>query len=216
MTHLLINIFKHIQNPCMQVTVTQESAGSTPCFPRNEEARVKFDSYVGVMEDLSSGHSAYMEKLWQLMQVCTNQNTVIDVMNNVFIPLIQVTVTSRNQAEAEEGRTLQELATTCHTPDPQALPPNCSESTRVLAALLSFVLQGQIAGQPVTAATCAESFGCDATTLEQLTTGKRASGKGGKGTKRKSSSTGGQKGSLKKKAKLTKPKDDDDDDEEDN
>ena len=166
------------------------------------------------MKDLSSGHSAYMEKLGQLMQVCTNQNTVIDVMNNVFIPLIQVMITSRSRAETEEGKTLQELAMTYHTPDPQTLPPNCSESTRVLAALLSFVLQGQIAGQPATAATCAESFGCDATTLEQLTTGEKASGKGGKGTKRKSSSTGGQKGSPKKKAKPTKPKDDDNDEED--
>ena len=162
----LVNIFKHIQNPCMQVTATQESAASTPHFPRDEEARTKFDNFIVAMEELSSGYSIYMEKLWQLMQVCTNQNAVLDVMNNVSIPPIQVTVTSRSQTEVEEGRTLQELAMTCHTPDPQALPPNCSESTRVLAALVSFVLQRQIAGQPTTAATCAESFGCDATTME--------------------------------------------------
>ena len=55
-------------------------------------------------------------------------------MNNVFIPPIQVTVTSRAQAEAAGGKPLQEMATTCHTPNPQTLPPECSESTRVLAA----------------------------------------------------------------------------------
>ena len=94
-----------------------------------------------------------MEKLWQVQQVCTNQNTVNYLMNNVFIPPIQVTVTSRNEAEAKEGKTLQVLVTSCHMPDPQALPQNCSESTRVLAALVSFVLQRQIAGQPATAVT---------------------------------------------------------------
>ena len=76
----------------MQVTATQESAASTPRFPRNEEARTKFDNFVVAMEELSSGHIIYMEKLWQLMQVCTNQNAVLDVMNNVSIPPIQVTV----------------------------------------------------------------------------------------------------------------------------
>ena len=211
----IVNILKHIQNPCMQVMATQESAASTPRFPRDEEARTKLDNYVGIMEELAMGHSVYMEKLWQLMQVCTNHNAVIDAMNNVFIPPIQVTVTSRNQAEAEGGKPLQELATARHTPDPQALPPNCSESTRVLAALVSFVLQRQIAGQRATAGTCAEAFGCDATTMERLVTGKKASGKGGKGTKRKSSSTSGQKGSTKKKAKTKGPKVEDDEEDDD-
>ena len=163
---MIVNIFKHIQNPCIQVTATQENAVSTPCFPRDEEARTKLDNYVGVMEELAMGHSVYMEKLWHLMQVCANHNAVIDIMNNVFLPPIQVTITSRDQAEAEGGKPLQELATTHHTPDPQALPLSCSESMRVLAALVSFVLQRQITGQTATAAKCAEAFGCDATTLE--------------------------------------------------
>ena len=94
-----------------------------------------------------------------------------------------MTVTSRDQAEAEGGKPIQELATARHTPDPQALPPNCSESTRVMTALLSFVLQRQITGQRATAAMCAEAFGCDATIMKCLATGKKASGKGGKGTK---------------------------------
>ena len=52
----------------MQVTATQESTASTPHFLRDEEAIIKFNKYVGVMEELSMGHSIYMEKLWQLMQ----------------------------------------------------------------------------------------------------------------------------------------------------
>ena len=43
-----VNILNHIQNPCrMQVTAMQEHAASTPRFPRNEEATVKFDQYAG-------------------------------------------------------------------------------------------------------------------------------------------------------------------------
>ena len=122
-----VNIINHVQNPCMQVTATPENAEARPHFPRDEAARDRFDDYIVAMDDLASGHSAYMEKLWQLQQECSNQNTVLDLMNNVFIPPIQVTVTSRKRAEAEEGKTFQELATSCHTPDPQALPPNCSK-----------------------------------------------------------------------------------------
>ena len=143
----LVNILKHLQNPCMQVTVTRENEASAPHFPRNEEAIGRFDVYVGTMEELALKHSTYMEKLWQLMQLCTTPNVVINVMNNIFIPPIQVTITSRAQAEAAGGKPLQEMAMTRHTPNPQALPPECSESTRVLAALLSFVLQSQITGQ---------------------------------------------------------------------
>ena len=169
----IVNILNHIQNPCMEVTATQEHAASTPRFPRNEEAAVKFDQYVGTMEDLAMRHSTYMEKLRQQMQLCTTHNAVTDVMNNVFIPPLQVTVTSRTQAEAAGGKSLQELATTCHTPNPQALPPECSESTRMLAALLSFVLQSRITGQQATAAMCAETFKCNATIMNDWPQGKR-------------------------------------------
>ena len=148
----IVNILKHVQNPCIQVMATQEKAAATPCFPRNEEAAVKFDRYIRTMEELAMRHSVYMEKLWQVMQVCTTHNAVMDVMNNVFIPPIQVTMTSRNQAETAEGKPIQELAIARHIPDPQALTQGCSESTQMLAALLSFVLQGQITGQQATAA----------------------------------------------------------------
>ena len=207
----LVTILKHLQNPCMQVTATQEHTAATPRFPRNKEAIVKFDDYVRMMEELAMRHSSYMEKLWQLMQLCTTKNAAIDVMNNVFIPPIQVTVTSRAQAEAAGGKPLQEMATTCHTPNPQSLPPECSESTRMLAALLSFVLQSRITGQQATAATCAENFKCDVTIMERLVTGKKASGKGGRRTKRKSSLMSGQKSSTGKKAKILKVKKEHDD-----
>ena len=197
------------------MTATQEKVASTPCFPRNEEAAVKFNCYIGTMEDLAMRHSTYMEKLWQVMQVCTTHNAVMDVMNNVFIPPIQVTMTSRNQAEAAEGKPLQELAIARHTPDPQALRQGCSESTRVLAALLSFVLQGQIAGQQATAAECATAFQCDANIMNQLATGKKTSGKGGRGTKQKSSSASGTRSSTRKKVKTSGPKEEDDDEEDD-
>ena len=126
-----------------------------------------------------------------------------------------MTVTSRDQAEAVEGKPLQELAIARHTPDPQALPKDCSESTRVLTAFLSFVLQRQITGQQATAGTCVEAFECDVTLMEHLATGKKASGKGGKETKRKSSSTSGQKSSKGKKAKTSGPKVEDDNEEDD-
>ena len=160
-------------------------------------------------------HSVYMEKLWQVMQVCTTHNAVMDVMNNVFIPPIQVTVTSRNQAEAAEGKPIQELVIACHIPDPQALTQGCSKSTRMLAALLSFVLQRQITGQQATAAECAAAFQCDANIMKQLATGKKTSGKGGRGTKWKSSSASGTRSSMRKKAKTSEPKAEEDDDEED-
>ena len=133
----IVNILKHIQNPCIQVTATQEKLAYKPCFPRNEETVVAFDNYVGAMEDLAAKHSVYMEELWQVMQVATTHNATLTVMNNVFIPPIQVTVTSRDHTEATEGKPIQELVAAHHLPDPQALPPSCTESTRVLAALLS-------------------------------------------------------------------------------
>ena len=52
------------------------------------------------------------------------------------------------------------------------------------------------------------------TLMERLATGKKASGKGGKGTKRKSSSTSGQKSNKGKKAKTSGPKVEDDDEED--
>ena len=165
------------------------------------------------MEDLAAKHSVYMEELWQVMQVATTHNATLTVMNNVFIPPIQVTETSRSHAEAAEGKPIQDLVTAQHMPDPQALPPNCTESTRVLAALLSFVLQREV-GQRATAAECAAAFQCDADIMMQVTTGKKTKGKGGKGTKRKSSAASGSRTSPRKKAKQSEPKEEDDDGED--
>ena len=150
------------------------------------------------------------------MQIATTQNSTLTVMNNVSIPPIRVTVTPRNRVETTEGRPIQELAATRHIPDPQALPPNCTESTRVLAALLSFVLQRQIGGQQATAAECATTFQCNTNIMDQVTTGKKTKGKGGRGTKRKTSTARGSRSSPRKKAKLPETKTEDDDDEEDN
>ena len=55
---------------------------------------------------------------------------------------------------------------------------------------------------------------CDVTIVDRLATGKKASGKGGKGTNRKSSSTSGPKSSTKKKARTSRPKDDDDEEDD--
>ena len=211
----IVNILKHIQNPCIQVTATQEKLAYQPCFPRDEDAVVAFDDYVRAMEDLAAKHSTYMEELWQVMQVATTHNATLTVMNNVFIPPIQVTVTSRSHTEATEGKPIQELVTARHLPDPQALPPSCTESTRVLAALSSFVLQREVGGQWVTAAECTTAFKCDADIMRQVTTGKKMKGKGGKGTKRKTSATSGSRTSPRKKAKTEEQKEEDDDEDND-
>ena len=104
---------------------------------------------------------------------------------------------------------------TCHVPDPQALPPNCTESTRVLAALLCFVLQRQIGGQQATAAECATTFQCDTNIMNQVTTGRKTKGKGGRGTKRKTSTASGSRSSPRKKAKTTGLKTEDEKEEDD-
>ena len=49
----IVNILKHVQNPCIQVIAIQEKTAAIPCFPRNEEAAVKFDHYIGTMEELA-------------------------------------------------------------------------------------------------------------------------------------------------------------------
>ena len=167
----IVNILKHIQNPCIQVTAMQEKVAYQPCFPRHEDAVVAFDNYVT--------HTGYRDL----------------------------------HAEAAEGKPIRDLVVARHMPDPQALPPNCTESTRVLAALLSFVLQREV-GQRATAAECATAFQCDADIMMQVTTGKRTKGKGGKGTKRKSSAASGSRTSPRKKAKQSEPKEEDDDNDD--
>ena len=204
----LVNILNHIQNPCMQVTAVPEAMEArAPCFLKDPVVTDKFDELLVALEDLGESHSTYMEKLWLLLQQCTDMNTVCNVMNNVFIPPIQVTVTSRSAEEAKERKSLQELAASRHVPDPKRLPAQCSESTRVLAAFAYFVLLRQISGQPATAATCAEVYSCNIATLEQLIMGKAQGGKGGKGGKgkRKSSTKGGPE---EKKAKGDEEDDD--------
>ena len=46
----IVNILKHVQNPCIQVTATQEKLAYTPCYPKGEEASVPLSNYIGAME----------------------------------------------------------------------------------------------------------------------------------------------------------------------
>ena len=180
----IVNILKNNPESLHSGDGDAGGAGIRTMFPQKRgSAVVTFDNYIGAMEDLGAKHSTYMEELWQVMQVATTHNRALTVMNNVFIPPIQVTVTSRNHAEAAEGKPIQELATAWHVPDPQALPPNCTESTRVLAALLNFVLQREM-GQRVTAAECATAFKCDADIMRQVV------GPGGKRERRRRAKEG--------------------------
>ena len=168
-----VNIIKHVQNPCVQVAAEAErSEARAPQLPRGKAAKDVLTEYYEAAEDLATIHGCYMEKLWQLQMQCSDQNAFLNVTNHVYIPNVQVTVPSRSQEEAAEGRIFQQLATARQVPDHNKLPASCSGSTRTLAALVHFILFRQISGQTVTVANCARDFKCDATILEQLTTGK--------------------------------------------
>ena len=206
----LMNIIKHVQCPCVQVTAEAEKLEARlPQFPKGKAAKRALSDYYEMTWDLANNYGAYMEKLGHLQEQCSDQNVFLNVTNHVYIPNIQVTVMSRHHEETAEGRTFQQLATTRNTPNHNRLPASCSGSTLTLVALVHFVLFRQISGQVATVAECARDFKCDATVLEQITTGKTVGDKQSKGPahKRKSSKTG------EKSAKKTKCDDNDDDDE---
>ena len=206
-----VNIIKHVQNPCVQVTAEADSSEvRTPQFLKLKEAKEALSGYYEVVEDLTNNHASYMEKLWQLQGQCTDQNIFLDVTNQVYIPAVQVTVTSRHQEETAEGKTFQQLAASRHTPNPEKLPTSCLGSTRTLAALVYFILFRQVSGEPATVAECTRDFKCDATMLEQLTTGKTDGDKQSKGPKSKRKSS-----RLSKKAAKKAKRDDDNEEEDD-
>ena len=120
-----------------------------------------------------------MQKTREIQEVVDDDDIFLDIIRQVQLLAVQVMVRMRSEEEKLQGKTYQEPSMTQHLPNYKKLPPNVTDATRTIAALMYYALHKQLTGKARSQQVCSNDFGCKTTPFKRLVTGKKQPG--GKG-----------------------------------
>ena len=87
-----------------------------------------------------------------------DKSVLLDIIKQVQLPAVQVTIGTIEELEKLEGKTYRELTLLCHLPNFRCIYPNATEQTRTMAAFIYFILYEQITGLRPSQTGCAAEF----------------------------------------------------------
>ena len=106
----------------------------------------------------------------------TVKSVFLDIIKQVQLPAVQVSIRTVEELEQLEGKTYRELTLLHHLPNFRRIYPNATEQTRTMAAFIYYVLYEKITGLRPSQTGCAAEFRCGTTPFKRLITGKRQPG----------------------------------------
>ena len=109
-----------------------------------------------------------------------DKSVFLDIIKQVQLPAVQVSIRTVEEMEKLEGKTYRELTLLHHLPNFRRIYPNATEQTRTMAAFIYYVLYEQITSLRPFQTGCAAKFRCITTLFKRLTTGKRQPGRPGR------------------------------------
>ena len=121
-----------------------------------------------------------MESTRVLESKLENKDLFLDIIRQVQLPAVQVTVRTQEQEEILEGKRYQELTLLQHLPNYKRIYSNATDQTRTMAAFIYYVLHDQMTGIQKSQTGCSEEFKCRTTPFKHLVTGKKQPGGPGK------------------------------------
>ena len=105
-----------------------------------------------------------------------DKSVFLDIIKQVQLPAVQVSIRTVEELEQLEGKTYRELRLLHHLPNFRRIYPNAREQTRTMAAFIYYVLYKRITGLRPSQTGCAGKFRCGMTPFKRLITGKRQPG----------------------------------------
>ena len=84
-----------------------------------------------------------------------NKAVFLDIIKQVQLPVVQVSVRTVEEIEALEGKTYRDLTLSQHLPDYRKIYPNAPEQTRTMAAFMYYILFEAITGLQKSQTGCA-------------------------------------------------------------
>ena len=133
----------------------------------------KEQAYITLFDTLQQLGNPHIDNLDQADR---EQSVFLDIITQVQLPAVQVSIRTVEELEKLEGKTYRELTLLCHLPNFRRIFHNATEQTRAMAAYMYFVLHEQITGLRPSQTGCGADFRCGVTPFKRLITGKKQPG----------------------------------------
>ena len=107
-------------------------------------AKEALKDYCDAVHTLCETQTNFMESTKVLESKLEDKAVFLDIIKQVQLPAVQVSVRTVEEIEALEGKMYRELTLLQHLPDYKKIYPNATEQTRMMAAFMYCILYEQI------------------------------------------------------------------------
>ena len=147
-----------------------------PRLRLNDEAKEALKDYYDTVHTLCEVQTNLMASTKILEEKLKDKAVFLDIIKQVQLPAVQVSVRTIEEIEALEGKMYRELTLSQHLPDYRKIYPNATEQTTTMAAFMYYILYEAITGLQKSQTGCAAKFRCQTTPFKRLITGKKQPG----------------------------------------
>ena len=119
---------------------------SKPQLKLNEEAKEALTDYYDAVHTLCEAQTNLMASTKVLEEKLKDKAVFLDIIKQVQLPAVQVSVRTVEEIEALEGKTYRELTLSQHLPDYRKIYPNATEQMRTMATFMYYNLFEAITG----------------------------------------------------------------------
>ena len=176
--------------------VEQEDEPEKPRYNLKGDTKEVLRDYYDAVHTLCEAQKNFALSTKVLEEKTEDKSVFLDIIQQVQLPAVQVSIRTVKELEKLEGKTYRELTLLCHLPNFRRIFHNATEQTRTMAAYMYFVLHEQITSLRPSQTGCAAEFRCGATPFKRLLTGKKQPG----GPGRSSEVRGGSSRKLEKRS----------------
>ena len=154
----------------------EEEEAKKPKFRHQGNAKEALKDYYDAVHTLCEAQTNFMKSTQVLEQKIEDKTVFLDIIKQVQLLAVQVSIRTVEEIEVLEGKTYRELTLLQHLPNFRTIYPNATEQTRTLVAFVYYVLHEQITGLQKSQTGCATKFRCQTMPFKRLITRKKQPG----------------------------------------
>ena len=144
-----------------------------------DDAKEALKDYYDTVHTLCEAQTNFTASTKVLEEKIEDKSVFLDIIKQVQLPAVQVSIRTIEEWEKLEGKTYREVTLLTHLPNFRRMYPNANEQTRTMAAFMYYILYEQITGLQKSQMGCAAEFRRGTTPFKRLITGKRQPGRSG-------------------------------------
>ena len=160
--------------------VEEEEPPKMPKYKLNDDAQEALQDYYDAVHTLREAQTNFTASAKVLEQKIEDKSVFLNIIKQVQLPAVQVSVRTIKEEEKLQGKTYREVTLLTHLPNFRRIYPNANEQKKTMAAFMYYVLYKQITGLQKSQTGCAAEFRCQTTPFKRLITGKRQPGRPGR------------------------------------